>query len=92
MANDQNQDDESDERAPLSDLAEEVSQRKEQGDLGTAEDLDEFTEMDVEELDFDEIWADLESSGGEPVAIAEPLEEGIDRDIRVISKSTCHGC
>jgi hypothetical protein len=74
--------------APLSDLADEVAQRR-----GDAESVDDaFTEMDAPALDADALWEQFAGSGGDPIVFSERVESEPDRDVRVIPKRTCQGC
>lgn len=86
------EDDDGEDGQPLSDLAAEVEAR-------AAADEDEkdvfeeaFEEVDAENLDAETVWADLLADDG-PAAINPPeAEDDADRDVRVISKRTCHDC
>ena len=84
-----------DRNEPLADLAAEVESR--QGASGTTlnrEEFDDtFTEIDVESVDVDDLWADLMAEDSGELVVAAPREESEDdRDVRTIPKTTCHGC
>lgn len=74
--------------APMADLAETLRERDSDPDLEEA-----FTEMDVDSVDAEAVWEQLESGDTATFAVAETArtdERG--RDVRVVSKRLCHGC
>jgi hypothetical protein len=90
------------EGAPLSDLREDVDERRAAGAEGGAggdDDFEElFAEMEVGDLDEAEVWTALAESADEPVVdpdvVAEAVAESADADgdTTVVEKSLCHGC
>ncbi|MFB6299029.1 MAG: hypothetical protein ABEH65_02075 [Halobacteriales archaeon] len=84
---------EADRDGPLAGLAEAVDERrKNRGDDDIG--LEGFDEQEFTEIDSDQLWAELERSGDEPVAVGDPPDEkpDVDGDVRVIPDSTCHRC
>jgi len=89
------------EDAPLSDLREDVDERRAAGAEGGGDDDDFeelFAEMEVGDLDEAEVWTALAESADEPVVdpdvVAEAVAESADADgdTTVVEKSLCHGC
>ncbi|WP_232686192.1 hypothetical protein [Halobacterium zhouii] len=74
--------------APLSDLRRDVEERRRRDDGDDAADL--FTDVDVGEIDEDELWEQLESSGDDPLYTTEESEGG--REVSVVNKRLCHEC
>ncbi|WP_435154900.1 hypothetical protein [Haladaptatus sp. DFWS20] len=79
---------------PLADLAAEVeSRRTHEPTANRREFEDAFTEVTVEDVDVDDLWADLEAEDSGDLVVSAPREESEnDRDVRMIPKTTCHGC
>lgn len=86
---------------PLGDLRRDVESRKGEGGSRTGQpgtddgtEADHFAEMDVDDVDTEEIWADLLFEDDEP---PEGAFEAADVDLEdrpgtVVSKSLCHRC
>lgn len=94
------------ERAPLSDLREDVEQRREQG-AADDDDFEElFTEMDVGDVDEETVWSEVGEAAQTPSvgageAVADDTETGgggatddvhDTRDVTVVEKRQCHNC
>jgi len=81
-----------DDPTPLSDLADDVRERRARPDNPSEFD-DLFSEVEVGEVDGEQAWRDLlAEEDGEPLAFGERVESEEDRDIRVIENRTCHNC
>jgi hypothetical protein len=80
-------DGESTEDAPLSDLREDVDERRQRDD-------DEFEalfdEVNVGDVDEESVWEQLSASADDPLFVTESIED--DREVTVVEKSLCHGC
>ena len=82
------------EDAPLSDLREDVDERRGRED----DDFEElFAEMEVGDVDEAEVWAELADSADEPVVDPDAVAQAVDSaepdgDTTVVEKSLCHGC
>lgn len=75
---------------PLADLVAEVEARRGR-DTETFDDA--FTEERVGDIDVDALWDDLLAEDSGELVVAAPREGSEDdRDVRLIPKSTCHGC
>lgn len=77
--------DDAGEDGPLADLAADVGSRSEEELDAIFEDA--FTEMEVEDVDPDEVWEELDSES----STRERSGEG-EQEVRTQSKSVCHGC
>lgn len=73
---------------PLSDLREDVSERRERTGDDDVEGL--FSEVSVGDVDEDAVWEELSESADEPAFVTESVEA--DREVTVVDKSLCHGC
>ncbi|WP_232702651.1 hypothetical protein [Halobacterium wangiae] len=79
-------DDGRDEDAPLSDLREDVDERRERED-----DFDAlFDEVSVGDVDEESVWEALSASADDPLFVTESIED--DREVTVVEKRLCHGC
>jgi hypothetical protein len=72
--------------APLSDLREDVDERREQNDDFEAL----FDEVSVGDVDEDSVWEELSASADDPLFVTESIED--DHEVTVVEKSLCHGC
>ncbi|GAA0269874.1 hypothetical protein [Halobacterium noricense] len=88
------------EHEPLADLREDVERSREAETDDEFEEL--FTDVDVDNVDEEAVWAELSESADEPVADAVGVAEAsgveaetaeeVDRDVRVVEKRLCQGC
>ena len=78
-------DDERDD-APLSDLREDVDERR-----GRDDDFEAlFDEVSVGDVDEESVWDELSASADDPLFVTESVED--DREVTVVEKHLCHGC
>ena len=72
--------------APLSDLREDVDERRERDD-----DFEElFDEVSVGDVDEESVWEELSASADDPLFVTKSIED--DREVTVVEKRLCHGC
>ncbi|MFB6133151.1 MAG: hypothetical protein ABEJ44_07095 [Halanaeroarchaeum sp.] len=88
------------EEGPLGDLRRDVESRKAEGESpsdrpGTgngSQPGDPFVEQDVDDVDTDELWADLLFEDEEPPTGSFEAADETDAPGTVVSKSLCHRC
>lgn len=95
-------DDAADDEGPLGDLRREVESRTEKGGSGEPDTDDtesagpgHFAEMDVDDVDTDEVWAEMLLEDDAPLEGAVPpteTDEVSDRPGTVVTKRLCHRC
>ena len=75
---------------PLGDLRRDVESRT--GERKATDAREYFAEMDVEDVDTDEVWADLLFEDGEPTEGQFPASGTDEKGGQVVTQGLCHRC